>query len=238
MPLCGHATLGAAAAIFACAKNPAPCLYFDTLSGELSVRRDASTGKKLRLEMDLPLLPPKEAALVCPDFVQGSALLNAALASEGTSALQEVSEILYEPNLRYLIVVLQGEMTRSQFESLQPDVQSMHAAHSTGQVVGVILTARASNDTSNSTAQDSSGYDFLSRFFGPWAGIEEDPVTGSAHSVLGPYWAARLGKKVLTARQCSRRGGDLSVTVNEESGRVVVSGGAVVVIKGELLLDS
>lgn len=70
----------------------------------------------------------------------------------------------------------------------------------------------------------------------PPTGIAEDPVTGSAHSVLGPYWAAALGTPSLRARQCSPRGGELGVEVRAEEGRVVVSGSAVTVFKGHLLL--
>jgi PhzF family phenazine biosynthesis protein len=86
------------------------------------------------------------------------------------------------------------------------------------------------------TAGEKSGYDFVSRFFAPWSGIDEDPVTGSAHAVLGPYWAARLDKEKLSARQCSPRGGDLFVTVVKGSDRVQVAGQAVLVLKGELFL--
>jgi len=82
----------------------------------------------------------------------------------------------------------------------------------------------------------NSSYDFTSRFFAPWAGIPEDPVTGSAHCVSGPFWAARLGKTRLRARQCSARGGDLWVTVDEAAGRVELAGHAVLVMKGQLLL--
>ena len=102
----------------------------------------------------------------------------------------------------------------------------------------------------------AGGYDFLSRFFAPWMGIPEDHVTGSAHSVLGPYWSERLqvrdnnglllvavageqrtidGKGLLLrARQCSPRGGDLTVRVDAEKQRVVVSGEATVVIRGTM----
>ena len=83
---------------------------------------------------------------------------------------------------------------------------------------------------------NNSRYDFTSRFFAPWAGIPEDPVTGSAHCVLGPFWASRLGKTRLRARQCSARGGDLWVTVDEAAGRVELAGHAVLVMNGHLLL--
>lgn len=78
--------------------------------------------------------------------------------------------------------------------------------------------------------------DFVSRFFAPKYGIPEDPVTGSAHCVLTPYWAGRLGKTTLTARQVSKRGGNLGCTLQGE--RVLLAGSAVTVMEGELRFAS
>jgi PhzF family phenazine biosynthesis protein len=76
--------------------------------------------------------------------------------------------------------------------------------------------------------------DFVSRFFAPTAGVNEDPVTGSAHCTLIPYWAQRLGKKKLFARQLSRRGGELFC---EDAGeRVKIGGNAVLYLRGEIEL--
>jgi PhzF family phenazine biosynthesis protein len=88
---------------------------------------------------------------------------------------------------------------------------------------GIILTARAS----------SPGFDFVSRFFAPAAGIDEDPVTGSAHSTLGPFWASRLGKTSFVAYQASPRGGIVEVEVAGD--RVLLGGRAVTVLRGELV---
>ena len=88
---------------------------------------------------------------------------------------------------------------------------------------GVIVTARAS----------SNGYDFVSRFFAPAAGVDEDPVTGSAHCALAPYWAEKLGKPALTGYQASRRGG--TVHCQAAGDRVVLGGTAVTVLRAELL---
>ncbi|HEY3249555.1 MAG TPA: PhzF family phenazine biosynthesis protein [Ignavibacteria bacterium] len=87
---------------------------------------------------------------------------------------------------------------------------------------GTIITAKA----------DPGEYDFVSRFFAPEKGVPEDPVTGSAHCALGPYWQKRLGKKEFTAYQASARGGRVGVRV--EGDRVFLSGKAVTVIKGEI----
>ncbi len=79
---------------------------------------------------------------------------------------------------------------------------------------------------------DDSRFDFVSRFFAPGAGINEDPVTGSAHCCLGPYWSERLGRSELTAWQASARGGVVELRVSDE--RVVLGGRAVTVMRGIL----
>ena len=98
-----------------------------------------------------------------------------------------------------------------------------HAALATLPVRGVIVTSRA----------DSPGYDFVSRFFAPGSGVAEDPVTGSAHCALGPYWQSRLGKSQLVGYQASPRGGIVRVRVVGD--RVRLGGKAVTVLRGELL---
>lgn len=78
---------------------------------------------------------------------------------------------------------------------------------------------------------EAKEYDFVSRFFAPAAGINEDPVTGSAHCTLGPFWAERLRKKVFKAYQASKRGGFVQVQVKDN--RILLGGPAVTVLKGE-----
>ena len=92
--------------------------------------------------------------------------------------------------------------------------------------------------TRSSTAGDGKHHHFFSRFFAPWVGITEDPVTGSAHSVSGPYWAKRLDQQPteMQARQSSPRGGELLVKVDWKNKRVVLGGQAVIISKGQLLL--
>jgi len=85
---------------------------------------------------------------------------------------------------------------------------------------GVIITAPGTD------------VDFVSRFFAPKFGIPEDPVTGSAHCALAPYWAGRLGKRFLSARQLSKRGG--SLTCELKGDRVLLSGSAVTVMEAEI----
>jgi len=108
--------------------------------------------------------------------------------------------------------------TEDSVRNLKPDFTLLK----TIQVRGVMVTSRAA----------SSGYDFVSRFFAPGSGIDEDPVTGSAHCCLGPFWSQRLGKDELIAYQASRRGGTVRVRVSGE--RVYLSGQAITILGGEL----
>jgi PhzF family phenazine biosynthesis protein len=103
--------------------------------------------------------------------------------------------------------------------SLQPDLARLEALG----MRGMIVTSRASD----------ANYDIVSRYFAPGWGIPEDPVTGSAHCALAPYWQARLGKTELTAYQASARGGVLRVALRGE--RVQLSGQAVTVLRGTLV---
>jgi PhzF family phenazine biosynthesis protein len=84
------------------------------------------------------------------------------------------------------------------------------------------------------TAPGANGIDFVSRYFAPNFGVDEDPATGSAHCVLTPYWAARLGKKQLKAQQISARVGDLLCTLRGD--RITLAGRAVLYLKGEIMV--
>ncbi|HEX6749051.1 MAG TPA: PhzF family phenazine biosynthesis protein [Longimicrobium sp.] len=108
--------------------------------------------------------------------------------------------------------------SEDEVRAVEPDLRALRGVRTRG----VIVTARASD----------GGYDFVSRFFAPAAGLDEDPVTGSAHCVLAPYWARRLGRGELTGYQASRRGGTVRVRVAGD--RVLLGGRAVTVLRGEL----
>jgi PhzF family phenazine biosynthesis protein len=109
--------------------------------------------------------------------------------------------------------------TEHALRALNPD----HAQLRTIPVRGVIVTSRSSDPR----------YDFVSRFFAPGSGVDEDPVTGSAHCALTPYWSKKLGKTEMTAYQASARGGVVHVRLAGD--RVKLGGRAVTILRGELL---
>ncbi|MFE0205465.1 PhzF family phenazine biosynthesis protein [Streptomyces sp. NPDC058985] len=122
------------------------------------------------------------------------------------------------PNTGDLLVEVADEAT---VRALTPDHKAL-GAHSER---GIIATARADDP--------AQGYDFVSRCFFPNVGIDEDPVTGSAHTALAPFWSERLGRPALTGLQASPRSG--LVRTELRGGRTLLSGSAVTVLEGELL---
>lgn len=114
----------------------------------------------------------------------------------------------------YLYVV----ETEKEVRNLNPDIRELAKAD----VRGIIVTAPGDE------------FDFVSRFFAPAAGVDEDPVTGSTHTMLTPYWSNRLGKEKLVGRQVSRRGG--MVYCHHLGNRVEICGQACTVMKGEFII--
>lgn len=115
-----------------------------------------------------------------------------------------------------ILVELDDEPT---LVGLRPDIRKLDAL----ECRGVIVTSRSADPR----------FDFVSRFFAPRVGVDEDPVCGSAHCCLGPYWGEKLGKPELTGHQRSCRGGVVGIRL--EGPRVVLIGRAVTVLRGELV---
>jgi PhzF family phenazine biosynthesis protein len=120
---------------------------------------------------------------------------------------------LYKDADDYMVEVA----TEAEVRTMQPDIPAVKQLP----VRGVIVTARSTTE----------GYDFISRFFAPRVGVDEDPVTGSAHCCLTPYWAGKLNKNELIAYQASKRGGVIHVRLEGE--RVVLGGQAVTIFSAQ-----
>jgi predicted PhzF superfamily epimerase YddE/YHI9 len=131
------------------------------------------------------------------------------------SALGIKARSVGQSRFDYLVEVESEDAVRT----LRPDITKIARL----QTRGLIVTSRAA----------STEYDFVSRFFAPGAGVDEDPVTGSAHCCLGPFWKDRLGRDNLIGYQASARGG--FVRTRCEGYRVLISGQAVTVLRGELV---
>jgi len=135
--------------------------------------------------------------------------------------IRELEAAFYARGDRNLLLHLANEQ---EVRNLNPDFARLWKARGNERFLGVIVTAGG-----------SGGYDFVSRYFAPWVGIDEDPVTGSAHCALAPYWARITGKKEMRAYQASGRGGEMIVRLKGD--RVELVGSAVVLTTGALRLS-
>ncbi len=206
--LCGHATLASAHVLFAEYKNTEGKINFYTLSGLLQVRRDQSV-----YTMDFPQNPIQPCSL--PSSIPQALQI----------PMESVINCGFSPTTHDLLVEINSP---SLLASITPDFTHLGKISLPTGIEDLIITAR--------TASDSS-YDFVSRVFAPWVGINEDPVTGSAHTVLGPYWALKLGKTQLNAFQNSARGGILYLNVIDQK-RIQISGNALTILTAKLWLPS
>lgn len=202
--LCGHATLASAHVLWSEGYLTTEMAKFHTRSGILTARRQDDW-----IELDFPAIATQSIAV--------PADLSKALGIE--------VEKVYESSIGLLIELDSPETVAN----LQPDFGLLKAipCH------GIIATSRVTSRDSFS-GTDSQPYDFVSRYFAPRFGIDEDPVTGSAHCVLATYWADRLQKNTFLAYQSSARGGILQVQL--EGDRVLLRGQAVTVLRGEVLV--
>ncbi|KAM4852648.1 phenazine biosynthesis-like domain-containing protein isoform 2-T5 [Thomomys bottae] len=212
VPLCGHATLASAAVLFYKIKNMNSTLTFNTLSGELKARRTEDG-----IILDLPLYPTYPQ-----DVCEVETLIKTAI---GDTLVQDIH---YSPDTHKLLVRLSDSYKRSFLETLKVNTQNLPQIEDTGKVRGLILTLKGE------PGGQTQAFDFYSRYFAPWVGLAEDPVTGSAHTVLSSYWSQQLGKKEMRAFQCSCRGGELGISLRPD-GRVDVKGAATVVLEGTLM---
>ncbi|HSL81359.1 MAG TPA: PhzF family phenazine biosynthesis protein, partial [Thermoanaerobaculia bacterium] len=209
--LCGHATLASAHALWEFGQAaPGELVRFHTRSGVLTCEQGGPHGPAEGegwIWMDFPAEPAAALEPGAGDPGEGLA-----------AALGALPRWLGRNRLDYLAELASEEEVRG----LRPDLARVAELGARGAIV-----------TAAATGGRGAGYDFVSRYFAPGVGVPEDPVTGSAHCCLGPFWAARLGRDRVVGYQASARGGTVVVVVAGE--RVRLGGQAVTVMTGELL---
>lgn len=211
VPLCGHGTLAAASVVRMQGLTDNNYIEFDSLSGKL---RAAIT------DYD-NIVPPK--IIVCLDFPESAferlvTDIEVILKPLGLVNADVVNSVVSQSTQMVLLQLKSREKVISivpNFELLKRQVLPLGA-------LGLIVTA---HDV------QCREYDFISRYFGPWEGIREDAVTGSAHTLLAPYWNKILNKNKMRAYQASARGGYISVELMP-NGRVHLTGTVRVLVDG------
>jgi PhzF family phenazine biosynthesis protein len=210
--LCGHATLASAWILFNKTDTALNEVRFMTRSGELVVTRGAKNNDEPGNVMSLPsadsepfVAPAGFAEALGKSFnsIPPAELFISAKGGAGAKALLAVWQ------------------SPDQVTALEPSADLQHVAMQVG-AGSVLATAPGGGNP----------YDMVSRFFAPYYGVPEDPVTGSAHCALTPFWAKRLGKRTLKARQASPRGGDLLCT--DDGARTIIQGECALYLTGEI----
>ncbi|HEY4078344.1 MAG TPA: PhzF family phenazine biosynthesis protein [Rhizomicrobium sp.] len=205
--LCGHATLASAWIIFNKIDTALNEVRFTTRSGELIVTRSQSG--------NVMSLPSAESASFTPPPGFGE-MLGASLKSPPPKELHISTK--GGAGAQALIAVWD---TPDQVKALNPSTD----------LCDVLMQIQCGSLLATAPG-DGVPYDMVSRFFAPYYGVSEDPVTGSAHAALTPFWSRRLGKKQLKARQASARGGDLTCTYAGE--RTIIQGDCALYLTGEI----
>ncbi|XP_027097066.1 uncharacterized protein [Coffea arabica] len=219
--LCGHATLAASYFLFSYGLVNSDKIEFLTLSGILTAKKvpDSKTSNSMDhqngdiqedyfVELDFPVVP-----IAAPNSAEISEISK----SLNGASVVEIHKTTTEEDL---LVVLPSGKAVVEAEPLFDEIKRCPGR-------GLIITG---------PAPPESGFDFYSRFFCPKYGINEDPVCGSAHCALAPYWSKKLGKCDFVAYQASPRSGVLHLHVDEKNQRVLLRGKAVVVTEGSILV--
>lgn len=203
--LCGHATLASAHVLWHEQSETQEELVFQTLSGALTASLNPETGE---IGLDFPSQEVKTVAAPA-ELVHA---LGFAPHGDPIAA--------YRAEDDWLLSVPRGRI-----ETLRPNFSLLREVSQWLKLRGIIVTAKSG---------PGDEYDFISRFFAPGVGIDEDPVTGSAHTKLAPFWGKLLKKQALLGYQASPRGG--LIRVHWEGNRVLLGGRAQCTVRGQLLL--
>jgi len=197
IPLCGHATLASAKAMFE--RSELSQIRFLTHSDvELIVKNVDG-----RIEMAFPLYELTDDSAP-PEMLKAL-------------GIEETVYVGFNKETNILMLEIASSETLAQ---LKPDIAALVASHDSIHAVSI-------------TASGHDEFDFHSRLFWPWAGGEEDPVTGATHTFLAKHWSEKLGKSVMQSFQASKRTGQMEVEVTGDD-TLLIRGDAVLILEGEL----
>jgi PhzF family phenazine biosynthesis protein len=222
VPLCGHATVASMKCI--AENNDITEIEFDSkFRGSLGAVINRVTSL---ITLNFPANPTEKLETENNNWIKS--IVETTLGLQ--LSLKDIQDLQYSKSTKILLIRLKDELTERDLENVSPNFQKLLEID-TGKIVhDIIVTVKGGG---------GGKPDFYSRFFAPWDGIDEDPVTGLAHTVLTPYWTQEYSKDqslqvgTLLARQHSSRGGDVHCLLQGD--RVRLSGRARITVKGQLL---
>lgn len=205
VPLCGHATLAASEVLFNYIRIPFKEILFHSKSGILRATKETQG-----ISLDFPIDVPMDITSTKYNYKE---LLKA-------MGIIKCENIFYGKETKKLVIHLKSQ---KDVLDITPNYEQMIALDMDW-IKGVGVTAPMEDN-----------YDFITRYFNPWAGVNEDPVTGSVHTLLAKYWSDILEKKELIAYQASQRGGEMILRMKENQ-RLAIIGNAKLILRGKLYI--
>lgn len=217
--LCGHATLAATHALFTSGKVDSDTIQFVTLSGTLIAKRVSGMETASASTFHNRDAPGFFIELVFPIVSTSECNIENASSISKVFDGASIVEVKKTEKDDLLVVFSSGKAV----EDLQPQFDKIRSCEGRGIVV-------------TGLAQPDSGFDYVSRFFCPKFGVNEDQVCGSANCFLAPYWSKKLRKNDFVVHAASPRGGAVNVRLDQQNQRVLLRGKAVIVMTGSILI--
>ncbi len=209
--LCGHATLASAKVMFAKGIVMGKVCFKNINGIELQVEQGQGANKD-QLLMTVPAYHT--------EYQEVSDFMLQALGIPHDNVISTA----YNADINSLLIEI--DSNKQALASLTPNFEQLLTSHDS--IDGVVVTAGSTK----------AEYDFESRYFWPWVGTNEDPVTGIIHTFLTTYWGAKLGKTKMNALQCSKRSGSMQVELMDDKQTVLIIGEAQIIFEGRLNLDN
>ncbi|WP_291722713.1 PhzF family phenazine biosynthesis protein [Bernardetia sp.] len=208
--LCGHATLAAAHVVFEEIKSIHSKVTFRTRSGDLLIKKEDFEGEKDFIKMQFPVEKSFESKEIDTDLLKYLGI-----------SKQKINSTIYYPQKQTWILELEN---REELESLEPNFEALVQHKYQFPVKKVGVTTKGSTDK-------TKNYDFTSRCFCPWIGINEDALSAVSHGLFAKYWQTKLHKSDFFAYQASARGGEIHLQLLEEN-QVLLIGKGITTLEG------
>lgn len=238
VPLCGHATLATSHVLFNEIGNVNEELHFETKSGVLTVKKNDNGSVAMNFpRYDLVSIRFNEmmntmngvfAELDAPSFLFD--VIKCVISNKIS-----IESVIYAPKLGVVVVIIDPDTTKSEFEAFQLNAPRALELHDGSFVRGLAISLQPFNPVAQGFLDSSNEpFDYACRYFGPWDGVNEDPATGSAQCVIGPFWGTVSKKNELYGFQAfPTRGAQFRLQLQED--RVILNGHAVTVVRGEMV---
>lgn len=196
------------------------CGHATLASSKVLFEKDASLNKIHFVNIqNLDLVTRKNGDMITMEFpAYQTAPADAPQELLNALGIKKIINSEYNKETNILLVEIESGET---LKNLKPDFDALYRSHTS--INGVLITAQASN----------TSYDFESRYFWPWSGTNEDPVTGGTHTFLTPYWSKRLGKSKMKSIQSSARTGFMEVELVGEN-KIIIKSSAEIIFEGKL----